>query len=300
MDVNDVVMEIMTMILEMFPKILAYEHKFDESVSFINADRSQLHQILLNLCVNARDAMPNGGVLSIKTLAVPGLNLRKQFPDAFASNYVCIEVSDTGVGMSEDIRKKIFNPFFTTKEKGKGTGLGLAVVFGVVQTHKGFIDVKSEPGKGTTFFLYLPASQAKLPISAEARKTMEEIPGGTETLLIVEDEDMILLSLQMSLHEKGYNVITAEDGLMAVNVYKKRKKEIALVLTDIGLPKLSGLDECKQIKKINQNARIIVATGFLDPAAKADLSALGLHCFLHKPYDMPEVLQLVRKTLDEK
>ncbi len=119
------------------------------------------------------------------------------------SSYVCIEVSDTGEGMTEEIRKRIFEPFFTTKEIGKGTGLGLSVVFGVIQTHKGFIDVESELGKGTTFRLYLPASQAAVPIREKEEKTLEEIPGGTETLLVVEDEEMLLMSLQMVLVEKG-------------------------------------------------------------------------------------------------
>jgi two-component system, cell cycle sensor histidine kinase and response regulator CckA len=299
-DVNDVVMEIMTMIMETFPKLLTYAQNFDKAIPYINADRSQLHQVLLNLCVNARDAMPKGGVLSINTRMVSVVSLRHQHPDAAASSYVCIEVSDTGEGMTEEIRNRIFEPFFTTKELGKGTGLGLAVVFGVVQTHKGFIDVESELGKGTTFSIYLPVSQVAEPISVKDGETLEEIPGGTETLLVVEDEEMLIMSLQMVLVEKGYKVIPAGDGLAAVNIYKERKKEIALVLTDLGLPKMSGKEECAEIKKLNPSARMIVATGYLDPGMKSEFLKAGIQHFLYKPYDLKKVLKLVRDVLDGK
>jgi PAS domain S-box-containing protein len=298
--VNDVVMEVMVMIFETFPKILTYAQNFDKSISYINADRSQLHQLLLNLCVNARDAMPNGGLLTINTRMVSVASLRHQHPDAAESDYVCIEVCDTGEGMTPETRGRIFEPFFTTKEMGKGTGLGLAVVFGVVQTHKGFIDVESELGKGTTFSIYLPASKAVESISVKDEERLEEIQGGTETLLVVEDEEMLLMSLQMILSEKGYKVISAGDGLAAVNIYKERKKEIALVLTDLGLPKMSGKEECAQIKKINPRARMIVATGYLDTGMKSEFMKTGIQHFLFKPYDLKQVLKVIREVLDEK
>jgi len=299
-DINNVVMEIITMILETFPKILTYSQNLDKDIQLIHADRSQLHQVLLNLCVNARDAMPNGGVLAVKTHMESGTNLRGRYPDAAGNSYVCIEVSDTGEGMAPETQKRIFEPFFTTKEVGKGTGLGLAVVFGVVQTHKGFIDVESSPGKGTTFCLYLPALQAAVPIGVKEEETAEQIPGGIETLLVVEDEEMLMMSLQMALVEKGYNIISAGDGLAAVNIYKERMKEIALVLTDLGLPKMTGMEECKHIKKINPNARMIVATGYLAPGMKSEFLKLGIQHFLYKPYDLTKVLKVVRQALNEK
>ncbi len=298
--VNDIVMEIMVMIFETFPKTLTYAQNFDKSVSCISADRSQLYQLLLNLCVNARDAMPKGGVLTINTRMVSVESLRYQHPAAVASSYVCIEVSDTGEGMTLETRERIFVPFFTTKEQGKGTGLGLAVVFGIVQAHKGFIDVESELGKGTTFSIYLPASQIIEPISVKGGETLEEIPGGTETLLIVEDEEMLMMSLRMALVDKGYNIISAGDGLEAVNIYKKRMKEIGLVLTDLGLPKMGGMEECTQIKKLNPGARMIVATGYLDPEMKSEFLKAGIQHFLYKPYDLKKVLKEVREVLDEK
>ena len=299
-NVNDVVMEIMVMIFETFPKILTYAQNFDKSVHYINADRSQLHQVLLNLCVNARDAMPNGGLLTINTRIVSSISLRNQYPDAAASSYVCIEVIDTGEGMTPETQKRIFEPFFTTKEIGKGTGLGLAVVFGVVQTHKGFIDVESELGKGSTFRLYLPASRAAEPISVKDEETLEEILGGTETLLVVEDEETLMMSLQMVLIEKGYKVLSAEDGLRALKIYQERKNDIALVLTDLGLPKMNGMEECVQIRKLNPNARMILATGYLDPEMKSEFLKAGIQHFLYKPYDLKKVLKVVREVLDEK
>jgi PAS domain S-box-containing protein len=300
-NVNDVVMEILSMIYEMFPKTVNCSQNFDKMIPYINADRSQLHQVLMNLCVNARDAMPSGGVLYIKTRMESVAALRNQHPDADASAYVCIEVSDTGEGMTEETRKRIYEPFFTTKGIGKGTGLGLAVVFGVVQTHKGFIHVESEVGKGTTFCLYLPASQAAPHAKVvEKEETLEEMQGGTETLFIVEDEEMLAMPLQMALNDKGYKVIYARDGFTALNIYQEKKDEIDLVITDLGLPHISGLDVCSKIKQINPKERIILATGFLDPEIRAEFLKAGVRHFLYKPYDLSKVLKVIREVLDEK
>jgi two-component system, cell cycle sensor histidine kinase and response regulator CckA len=299
-NVNDVVMETMTLLFETFPKTITYSQNFDKSVPYINADHSQLHQVLLNLCVNARDAMPCGGVLSINTRMVSNANLRNQHPDAPASSYVCVEVSDSGDGMTPEIQKRIFEPFFTTKGPGKGTGLGLSVVYGVIQGHKGFVDVESELGKGTTFWVYLPTSQVVEPVIEKVDGTLEEIQGGTETLLIVEDEEMLLMSLQLVLFEKGYNVLSAGDGFTALKIYHEQKNDIALVLTDFGLPSISGLELCHKIKQINPNERIILATGFLDPEMKAEFLKVGVSHFLFKPYDLRKALKVVREVLDGK
>ena len=299
-NVNDVVTEIMTMIMGTFPKILTYAQNFDKTLPYISADHSQLYQALLNLCVNARDAMPAGGVLSIKTYMESAVNLHDQYPDADASSYICLEVSDTGEGMTLETQKHIFEPFFTTKGVGKGTGLGLAVVFGIIQTHKGFIDVESELGRGTTFRLYLPALVAAEPIKVKEDEMLEDIPGGTETVLIVEDEEMLRISLQMVLMEKGYKVLSAGDGVAALKIYQEKKNEIALVLTDLGLPNMTGLEMCQRIKKINPNERLILATGFLDPDTKSEFLKAGIQQFLYKPYDLTKVLYVVREVLDKK
>jgi PAS domain S-box-containing protein len=299
-NVNDVVMEIVNMIYEMFPKTVTCSQNFDKSIPYINADRSQLHQVLMNLCINSRDAMPKGGVLGINTRMVSVASLRAQHPDADGSSYVCIEVSDSGEGMTEETRKRIFEPFFTTKDIGKGTGLGLSVVFGVIQAHKGFIDVESELDKGTTFRLYLPTSQAAMPLSIKEEITLEEMLGGTETLLIVEDEEMLLMSLQIVLIDKGYKVLSAKDGLKALKIYQERKNDIALVLTDLGLPKMNGMEVCQRIKTINPNEHVILATGYLDPEMKSEFLKAGIQHFLYKPYDLRQVLKVIREVLDGK
>ncbi|MBN1398438.1 MAG: PAS domain S-box protein [Bacteroidetes bacterium] len=299
-NINEVVMEIMTMIYETFPKTLTYTQNFGKGMPFINADRSQLYQALLNLCVNARDAMSNGGLLTINTRVVPGASLNEKHADVSDTNYVCIEVSDTGEGMSDEVKKRIFEPFFTTKGIGKGTGLGLAVVFGVVQTHKGFAEVESELGKGTTFRLYIPAIQAADPEIDREEEKLEDLQGGTETLLVVEDEEMLIMSLQMVLFEKGYNVLTASDGLEALKVYRENKNDISLVMTDLGLPGMTGLEVCQKIKQIKPDERVVLATGYLDPDMKTELVKAGIEHFLFKPYDLRKVLKTVREILDGK
>ena len=298
-NVNDVVLETMTMIYETFPKVLTCSQNLDKSIPYINGDRSQLHQLLLNLCINARDAMSNGGVLTIRTRMESAVNLGSQHLNPTADSYVCIEVSDTGEGMTPEIQKRIFEPFFTTKGIGKGTGLGLAVVFGVVQTHKGFIDVQSEVGKGTTFRIFLPVSEVAKPVIEKEEETLEEMPGGTETLLIVEDEEMLAMPLQMALNDKGYKVIYAADGLAAVKIYEEKKNKIDLVITDLGLPNISGLEVCQKIRQINPKERVILATGFLDPEMKEKFLNVGIEHFLYKPYDLTKVLKEVRVVLDE-
>jgi two-component system, cell cycle sensor histidine kinase and response regulator CckA len=299
-NINNAAKEVVEMILETFPRTLTYSQKLQKDIPAVSADRSQIHQALLNLCVNARDAMPDGGVLTVNTNMVDGITLHHQHPDALACHYICVEVGDTGKGMTEEIRNRIFEPFFTTKEKGKGTGLGLAVVFGVVQTHKGFIDVESELRKGTTFRLYLPVPSVITPAQTEIQENVKEIPGGTETVLVVEDEETLIAFIQTSLAAKGYTVLSAADGPEAVKIYRERHKEISMVFTDLGLPGMTGMEEINIMKKINPDVKIIVATGFLDPEMKSELLIAGVKKLILKPYNFEEILKSVRDVLDEK
>jgi len=298
--INDIAKEVVEMIRETFPRTLTYSQNLQKGIPAINADRSQVHQAILNLCVNARDAMPDGGEITMNTSTVDGVTLHTQHPDALASTYIRIEVVDTGTGMTEEIRNRIFEPFFTTKEKGKGTGLGLAVVFGIVQTHKGFVDVSSELGKGTIFRLYFPVPPVILPVHESTKVIVEEIPGGTETLLVVEDEETLMTFLQIGIAAKGYTVLSAIDGPEAVKTYRERHKEISMVFTDLGLPGMTGMEEINIIKKINPDVKIIVATGFLDPEMKSELLKAGVKKFIFKPYNFEEILILLRDVLDEK
>jgi len=295
---NDVVEELLHMLRETFPKTITFPLQLERALPSIHVDRGQLYQILLNLCVNARDAMPSGGTLSITTTTVKSDKLRERFPKATAERYLAVSVADTGAGIDRATIDRIFDPFFTTKEIGKGTGLGLAVVYGAVQTHHGFIDVESEVGRGTTFHLYFPVHEQGIELeNAKAREEVE-VQGGTETILVVEDEELLLELVQSLLESKGYNVLTAKDGVVGIEMYQTHQKEIAVVLSDMGLPLLSGQDVIKRIREINPEAKVIMASGFVDPETKSEMYKAGAKRFIQKPYASDEVLRKIREVID--
>ncbi len=296
--IPDLIRELSSMLRETFPKTITINEAIFEDIPKVNADHTQMHQAILNLCVNARDAMPNGGEITIAADRVMKKNILQQFPAADADLYVRIAVSDTGTGMDQATKSRIFDPFFTTKEIGKGTGMGLAVVTGIIQNHHGFIQVESIIDAGTTFYLYIPVppvlEQAAI-VNAEESKI---VSGGIETILLVEDEDLLRNLVESLLIAKGYKVLIAKDGPEAVKIYKEQYKEIALVLTDMGLPKLSGIDEFKLLKKINPTVKVVLASGFLDPDIKSDLFLAGAKGFIQKPYNIDEVFQKIREAID--
>ena len=209
-----------------------------------------------------------------------------------------IAVADTGIGMDDETRARVFEPFFTTKGRGQGTGLGLAVVYGVLQTHRGFIDVESAPGKGTTFTLYLPVSavaprEEKPPVVKE-----QTVTAGRETILLVEDEDLLLDLLKMVLESNGYQVLTAKDGNEAVDLYRKHHASIALVLSDVGLPNLGGFEAFMEMKKVNPAVKSVFASGYFEPAVKTQMLESGAKNFVQKPYDVNEILKKIREAID--
>jgi PAS domain S-box-containing protein len=295
-NVNSTVEELIKMLMETFPKTITFSLNEDKRIPLIVADASQLHQALLNLCVNARDAMPNGGTLTITTNTVSNREVRQKFPEASADRYISISVTDNGMGMDDTTRIRLFEPFFTTKELGKGTGLGLAVVYGIVKNHNGFIEVESELGKLTTFTLYLPVAQRTHTLIE--KEEQEEIPGGSETLLVVEDEDSLLRLVKGLLQEKGYQVFTARDGVEAVETYLLHRNEIALVFADMGLPILGGWDAFLKMKELNPNVKVVFGSGYLDPNAKSELLKLGAKDFLQKPYTPDTILRRIREVLE--
>jgi two-component system, cell cycle sensor histidine kinase and response regulator CckA len=266
----------------------------------LHADYSQMHQVLLNLCINARDAMPHGGTITIKAETCTQQQVRERFPRADQEQYICISMADTGEGMDEATRNRIFDPFFTTKEQGKGTGLGLAVVYGVIQSHNGFIDVKSVPGQGTLFQIFLPVPVSYKPLNILPQETISYTSGGSEKILLVEDENLLLNMLCLALESNGYSVMRASDGNEAINVYQQHQHEIALVVTDMGLPGMAGGDEFKMLKEINQNVKVILASGFFDPKIRVELQEAGVRGFIQKPYRSEEVLRIIRKVLDDR
>jgi CheY-like chemotaxis protein len=300
MNLADLLHELISMLQETFPKIITFKEVIEKELPLISADRTQMHQALLNLCVNARDAMPNGGCITFTMEKKTGEELRERFPAAELESYLCLAVADTGEGMTDATRSKIFDPFFTTKEKGKGTGLGLSVVFGVVQAHHGFIDVESVVGRGTTFRLYFPFSlQDKTKHAAQKQEDLIE-SGGTETILLVEDEESLIEMARLTLESHGYHVYAAQDGPKAVEMYRIHHNEIALVVSDIGLPGMTGIDVFKTLKEMNPNVKLVFVSGFIEPDVKSRLLGAGAKGFIQKPYTPREILQGLRAVLDEK
>jgi PAS domain S-box-containing protein len=299
MSVPELVHEAVTMLQETFPKVIEFKEIFERGVPFIQADHSQMHQVILNLCVNARDAMPKGGVITIEIQTMLLEKIVQQFPDATYDRYVRLSVSDTGTGMDEATKSRVFDPFFTTKELGKGTGLGLSVVYGVMQSHSGFVSVESEVGKGTTFHLYLPVPQGSKKVREEQKKESVESSEGTETILFVEDEELLRTAVQSELESSGYKVYVAVDGREAIEIYKQHENEISLILTDMGLPKKTGIDVFQQVREINPRIKIVLASGFISLEQKSELLKAGANGFIQKPYDINGVLKMVREVLDE-
>ncbi|MBI5216552.1 MAG: PAS domain S-box protein [Ignavibacteriae bacterium] len=300
MCVNSVVSEIAKLIGETFPKTILLSIQQENHLPVIVADSSQIHQVLLNLCVNARDAMPNGGTLTLATTVIEANFLPLKFPRrANIHEYIEIRVSDTGMGIEEGTMKRIFEPFFTTKELGKGTGLGLSVVFGIIEDHHGFVDVTSSVGMGTTFILYLPVPENTEKIN-RSEVVAKEISGGTETLLIVEDEEMLREMLKVLLEMKGYHIITAQNGEEGIQLYREYQSRISAVVTDMGLPRTSGDEVFRKIKSMNPVVPVILASGFIDPNVKSGLATDGAKHFVQKPYSPDELLKTIRNCIDGK
>lgn len=263
----------------------------------VRADRRQVEVILMNLCVNARDAMPKGGTLTIDTgNVVLDETYCQKHEGGKEGHYVRISVTDTGIGMDEDHRTRIFEPFYTTKGVGKGTGLGLSTVYGIVMQHQGMIDCYSEPGKGTAFNIYLPIVEE----AAEELKKRKRIsgPGGTETILIADDEEMLLKLLERMLTRAGYNVLKAHDGEEALHVFAENADEIDLVLLDVIMPKLSGQEVMERIKATSPHMRFLFSSGYSENAIQTNFIIKEGLRLVNKPYDNANLLSTVRETLD--
>ncbi len=296
--INDSVAEITRLLNETFPKTIKIECRLEKDIPKVMGDATQIHQVLLNLCVNARDAMAGAGVLTIVSARHQGNALRKRFLKAVHEDYVAVQVGDTGTGMDEETKKRIFEPFFTTKGIGKGTGLGLSVVFGIVESHDGFVNVDSQVGRGTTFTMYFPVKSLRTDGAAAETASLAEVKGGTETILFVEDEETLRDLVQINLSVKGYSVLQAGNGPEAIEVYQKHKDEIALVVCDFGLPGFSGRDALKRMKALNPAVNFVLASGYLDPEEKSEIFKEGAREFIQKPYAPNDLLLKVRRALD--
>lgn len=293
---NQLIHDLGRLFTETFPRTIRFEFDLDTTLPEFLADPNQLQQVILNLCVNARDAMPEGGVLTLTTRAVAGASIAWDGAD-LGTSYVHISVNDTGMGMPPQIRAHIFEPFFTTKQDCGGTGLGLAVVYGVVLNHHGHIEVESTPGMGTTFHVYLPLKSTSVASEPGQPAAIEAVPKGTESILVVEDESSLRDLLLVVLRSAGYTVHTAGDGMAAIEFIRESAHPIDLVLLDLNLPKLSGFEVYKVLRQVRPATKTIVVSGNLTPAAASELRALGQNDFLAKPHRLAELGRMMREVL---
>jgi signal transduction histidine kinase/ActR/RegA family two-component response regulator len=298
LDLNDLIRELEKMLQATFPKMISFDLRLDSALPHITADRSQIHQVLLNLCVNARDAMPSGGKMTFETSLVPGSEVGEYFTGAELEKYVCVRVRDSGTGMSRQEKAHIFEPFYTTKERGKGTGLGLSVVYGVINSHRGFVHVDSELNKGTTFSIYLPLQHVQESTSGNGVRPLGQ-KTSSKTILLVEDEEMLRELGVTILEGEGYNVLAAKDGVEAVEMFEANSEEIGLVVCDLGLPRMGGRDAFMRMKEQKPSVRAIVASGYLEPNLRSEMLKAGVLDTIQKPYDFREMLQKIRSVIGE-
>ena len=260
----------------------------------IEVDQEQIEQVLMNLFVNAGDAMTRGGDLFLKTTNVRGEEIVSKPYDLKPGDYVLLSITDTGIGMDSKTLERVFEPFFTTKELGRGTGLGLASVYGIIKGHNGHIDVESKKGNGTTFKIYLPASGRKV---QKTVKTADSLIEGTKTILLVDDEEMVLNVGRRFLKVTGYRVLTARDGREAIEVYEKYKDSIDLVLLDIVMPNMKGGEVFDRLKEINPEIKVLLVSGYSIDGEATKILERGCNGFIQKPFDMKQLSEAIRTIL---
>jgi nitrogen-specific signal transduction histidine kinase len=300
---DDLIRNLIKMLQRVIREDIRLECVYQKESSFVEADAGMLEQVLLNLVVNARDAMPHGGQVRIATAKVTlHEEAVREKSEASAGEFVCLSVSDTGTGIASEHLFRIFDPFFTTKEPGKGTGLGLATVYGIVKQHHGWIEVSTELGKGTTFKVYLPA----IPPSAMAAAAQTAAPmlhGGSETILLVEDDFSVRLVTRRMLESYGYKVCEASSGKEAQEVWGRQSGEIALLLSDIVMPEgMTGRDLAAQLRAQKPELQVIFMSGYSADVIGQDTEFFRRtkSRFLQKPCTTSALLQTVRQCLDEK
>jgi len=299
LNLNDVIGDMAKMLVRLIGEDIKLDCKFSPNLPRVQADPSMMEQVLMNLVVNARDAMPKGGHLMISTDAVviESSHTRGQ-SEARAGDFVCLSVRDTGCGMTPEVRARIFEPFFTTKGVGKGTGLGLATVFGIVKQHLGWIEVASEVGLGTSFKIFIPVTSQPAP-ERQAKVVESKTGEGTETVLLVEDEEAVRGLLKIILQRHGYRVLEAASGSAALLVWKEYGTQIDLLLTDMIMPDgLTGRELARQLLAQEPGLKVVYSSGYDDDPEGTAFISRGTAVFLQKPYTPKKLIQTVRQCLD--
>ncbi len=295
---NQELEQVAKMLARTLPKMITIRMHLSEPLDTVNADPSQLQQVIVNLAVNARDAMPDGGTLVLETRNVLlDDEYCKTHLGSQPGRYVLLSVSDTGKGIDRTLKRHIFDPFFTTKEVGKGTGLGLAIAYGVVKSHGGSINCYSEPGSGTTFKIYLPSVASEQDQDPPAEAAL--LPGGTETILVVDDEESVRRLAETTLSMFGYSVLTATNGREGLEVFVREGPHIDLVILDLIMPEMGGIDCLREIKRIAPSTKVLIASGYAANGHIERALEQGAHASVRKPYETKQLLGLVRKVLDE-
>lgn len=294
-NLNRVIEETLHILERTIFKKIQISKSLDSDLWTVEADPSQIEQVLMNLAINACDAMPTGGKLTVTTENFH-LDDSNGYIEAIPGNYVKMSISDTGEGIPEGIQSKIFDPFFSTKGKEKGTGLGLAVVYGIVKNHGGYINLKSAPAKGTTFEIILPMSDK----TEETTDIVTElkVKGGRETILLVDDEEVLRSLGQEILIQNGYTVFLASNGIEAIQLYEKQEGNIDLVVLDMIMPKMDGLETYKHLKEMNPSLKILITSGYSHDSQSHKEFRNGIEGFIQKPYKIDTLTKKVREVLD--
>jgi len=296
--VRQLVRDIAQLTRESMPTTVAIDTDIAGDVASVIGEPSQLHQVLLNLVANARDAMPRGGAL---TLGARNVQIDERLPDmgprARPGPFVALRVSDTGPGIPPEVEARLFEPFWTTKEVGQGAGLGLPTARAIVRSHGGFISLSSEVGHGATFTVHLPAAEVLESLAGEAASDLPR--GRGELVLLVDDEAVVRAITQQALEAVGYRVMAARDGAEAIAMYLARREDIAVVLTDVRMPVMDGIATVQALRRINPEARIVAASGPSAGRSESALAEAGVRWFLPKPYAPEPLLRTLRAALDE-
>jgi len=291
-DLNRVVEDTLTMVSRMIPKNVAVKKELSEPLTSIEGDVSQIEQVLLNLILNAVDAMPEGGEITIRTQEISLPDRRRYLVHLPPGRYVHLSVADTGVGIPQEHLPHIFEPFYTTKERGKGTGLGLAMVYGIVKEHKGEITVESKVGEGTVFDIYLPVSEKKAISMSEEGEVRVPPPVEGRRILVIDDEVAVLKLIKEILERSGYEVVATADPLQGVETLERERHGIDLLITDMIMPKMDGGKVAKRAKEINPQIKVIAITGYRD-----EIEDVPVDGFLRKPFETGKLLSMVRDVL---
>lgn len=292
--------ELALLIRETFPKDILLETHIDRNLWKVHGDATQIQQVMMNLCINARDAMPDGGVIRLMVRnTVVDESYARMNPNSKTGGYVALSVEDSGEGIPPEIQARIFDPFFTTKDPGRGTGLGLATCHRIIRDHGGFINFYSEPGKGTQFKVYLPAEAVEEEMERVSTESSGLPRGKGETVLLVDDEEIVIEIVRKSMERHGYKVLTAGNGAEAVAIYSKRLKEIDVVLTDMAMPVMDGYATIRALRVLNPEVRIIGSSGIGSNGHMARALGAGVAHFIVKPYTAESVLRVLFQVLNE-